>query len=64
MLEVARLMSAVIAAVTVAACNNNDNGTQPTTQSYTLAVANATVTVASGGTATQTVNITRSGGFT
>ena len=32
-------------------------------QSYTLAVANATVTASQGGTATQTINITRTGGF-
>jgi hypothetical protein len=32
-------------------------------QSYTLAVVNANVTATQGGTATQTVNITRTGGF-
>jgi len=65
LLEVTRLMSALVVGVTVAACNHSDDsGTQPTTQTYTLAVANGTVTAAPGGTATQTVNITRTGGFT
>ena len=65
MLEVTRLVSALVVAATVVACNNgDDSGTQPTTQTYTLAVANGPVTAAPGGTATQTVNITRSGGFT
>jgi len=32
-------------------------------QTYTLGVANATVTATQGGTATETVNITRTGGF-
>ncbi len=54
LLEVTRLMSALVVGVTVAACNHNDDsGTQPTTQTYTLAVANGTVTAAPGGTATQ-----------
>jgi uncharacterized membrane protein len=63
MLEVTRLMSALVVGVMVAACKHNDDGTQPTTQTYTLALANGTVTAAPGGTATQIVNITRTGGF-
>ena len=63
MLEVTRLMSALVVGVIVAACKNHDDGTEPTTQTYTLAVANGTVTAAPGRTATQIVNITRTGGF-
>ena len=64
MFGVTKLTSALLTAATVAACRNDDNGTQPTTtQTYTLAVANATVTATQGGTATQTVNISRTGGF-
>ena len=62
MLEVTRLVSALVVALTVA-CKNDDGGTQPTTKTYTLAVASGTITAAPGGTATQTVNLTRTGGF-
>ena len=56
MLEVTRLVSALVVALTVACKNGDDGGTQPTTQTYTLAVASGTITAAPGGTATQTVN--------
>jgi uncharacterized membrane protein len=56
-------MAAVSAGVALAACSDDDSGTAPTS-SFTLAVANATVTATQSGTATQTITITRSGGFT
>src|SRR4029453_3539096 len=64
LLEVTRLMSALVAAVAVAACGKDDNGTQPTTtQTYTLAVANGTETATQGGKRQKTANISRTGGF-
>ncbi|HUQ82895.1 MAG TPA: hypothetical protein VM076_17215 [Gemmatimonadaceae bacterium] len=57
-----RLMTAMVAAIAVAACSGGDDGTDPTPE-ITLAVAPAAVSIAQGATGTVTATITRTGGF-
>jgi hypothetical protein len=64
MLEVRRLVTAMVAVATVAACSGgDDNGTEPT-PAIDIVVAPTTATVAQGGNTTVTLTLTRSGGFT
>ncbi len=64
MLEVRRLVTAIVAAATVAACSGgDDNGTEPT-PTIDITVAPTTATVAQGGNTTANLTLTRSGGFT
>jgi hypothetical protein len=64
MLEVRRLVTAMVAVATVAACSGgDDNGTEPT-PTIDIVVAPTTATVAQGGNTTVTLTLTRSGGFT
>lgn len=63
MLQVKRLMTAMVAAAAAAACSGGDGGTDPT-PAITLAVAPAAVSIPQGATGTVTATITRTGGFT
>ena len=62
MLEVTRLMSALVAAATVAACGGND-GTEPA-PAISIALSSSALNITQGTTGTAAVNLTRSGGFT
>ena len=63
MLEARRLMSAVVAALAVAACSGgDDNGTEPT-PTIDLALASATLSIVQGTSGTVNVTVTRGGGF-
>ena len=62
MLEVTRLMSALVAAATVAACGGND-ATEPA-PAISIALSSSALNITQGTTGTATVNLTRSGGFT
>ena len=63
MLEVRRLMSAMVAAMTVVACSGGgDGGTEPT-PAIAIALSAATLSVTQGATQTVNLTLTRSGGF-
>ena len=62
-IEVTRLMSALVAAATLAACGSDDIEPPPT-PAISIALSSSTLSVTQGTTVSATVNLTRSGGFT
>jgi uncharacterized membrane protein len=65
MLEVRRSITALIAATAIVACSGGDDeGTTEPTPAIDITASAATATVTQGGTASVTVTLTRSGGFT
>lgn len=64
MLAARRLMSAVVAAMAVAACSGgDDNGTEPT-PTIDIALSTATLSIVQGASGTVNVTVTRGGGYT
>ena len=63
-IEVTRLMSALVAAATLAACGSDDDIEPPPTPAISIALSSSTLSVTQGTTVSATVNLTRSGGFT
>ena len=63
MLAVTRLMTAVSAAVALAACSGGDDGGTEPTPAISIALSSSALNITQGTTGTVTVNLTRSGGF-
>lgn len=59
-----RLMTAMVAAATIAACSGGDEGGTGPTPTIDIALSNAALSVAQGANGKVTVNLTRGGGFT
>ena len=63
MLEVRRLMSAMVAAATLVACSGGDDGGTEPTPAIAIVLSSATLSVTQGATQTVNLTLTRSGGF-
>ena len=65
MLEVPRVVSALVVAATIAACgaSDSDSGTAPK-PAISIALSSSALSITQGTTGTVTANLTRSGGFT
>ena len=64
MQEVSRLMTAMVAAATLAACSGGDDGGTNPTPAISIALSSATLSVVQGATGTVNLTLTRTGGFT
>lgn len=62
--DVTRVMSALVAAATIAACGGDDDDVTPPTPAISIALSSSALDITQGTNATATVNLTRSGGFT
>jgi len=63
MLEVTRLMSALVAAATIAACGGDDDSVTRPTPAISIVLSSSAISVTQGTTGSASVNLTRSGGF-
>jgi len=61
--DVTRVMSALVAAATIAACGGDDDDVTPPTPAISIALSSSALDITQGTNATATVNLTRSGGF-
>ena len=62
--DVTRVMSALVAAATIAACGGDDDDVTPPTPAISIALSSSALDLTQGTNGTATVNLTRSGGFT
>lgn len=63
MLEVTRLMSALVAAATIAACGGDDDSVTRPTPAISIALSSSALSVTQGTSGSASVTLTRSGGF-
>lgn len=61
--DVTRVMSALVAAATIAACGGDDDDVTPPTPAISIALSSSALDITQGTNGMATVNLTRSGGF-